>query len=349
MPDDPELRQQVASSEPQFDSSTFGDALHAELGPEIERLEAERVTCRREISRRLGIGVRVILITFVFPPSLLIGFAVVNRGFGALTADAMKLFLLPLPVVVVLVVIYCLWASEPGRTFVATYKTAILSALAEAVGGFQYVRDGSISIDRLEPSSLIPGHDIYESEDLFRGAFKGVDVELAEARLSKNETYKDEEGRIRTRRIVIYSGLFVLYSMNKRFSGRTVVCSAFRVPSSWGFGDGGWLERVQLEDPIFEQRFEVFADDQIESRYLLTPAFMERLTAVADDFGTDSMQAAFYDNQLLLMIPLAEDRFEPPAINVSLIEDSGVRRLAGELCDVLSVVDVLKLDERTGL
>lgn len=349
MPDDPEVRQQVASPGPQCDSSTLGDALHAELGPEIERLEAERVACRQEISRRLGIGLRVILVTFVFPPSLLIGFAVINRGFGALTVDALKLFLLPLPVVLVLGVIYCLWASEPGRNFIASYKTTILSAVAEAVGGFQYVRDGTIPIERLEPSSLIPGLDIYESEDLFRGAYKGVDVELAEARLIKYVTYRDSKGRTRRRRTTVFSGLFVLYSMNKRFSGRTVVCSAFRAPSNWGFGDGGWLERVELEDPIFEQRFEVFADDQIESRYLLTPAFMQRLTAVADDFATDSMQAAFYDNQLLLMIPLAKDRFEPPAINVSLIESSGVQRLARELGDVLSIVDALKLDERTGL
>ena len=349
MPDDPEVRQQVASPGPECDSSTFGDALHAELGPEIERLEAERVSCRQEISRRLGIGFRVILVTFVFPPSLLIGFAIINRGFGALTADALKLFLLPLPVVFVLVVIYCLWASEPGRTFIASYKTTILSTVAKAVGGFQYVHDGMIPMERLEPSSLIPGHDFYESEDLFRGAYKGVDVELAEARLTKLVTYKDEKGRISTRRILVFSGLFVLYSMNKRFSGRTVVCSAFGVPSGWGTGDGGWLERVELEDPIFEQRFEVFADDQIESRYLLTPAFMVRLTAVADDFATDSMQAAFYDKQLLLMIPLAKDRFEPPAINVSLIDDSGVKRLACELGDVLSIVDALKLDERTGL
>lgn len=349
MPDDPEVRQQAAFSGPQCDSATFGDALHAELGPKIERLEADRVACRQEISRRLGIGVRVILATFVFPPSLLIGLAVLNGGFGALTVDALKLFLLPLPVVFVLVVIYCLWASEPGRAFVESYKTTILSAVAEAVGGFQYVHDGRIPMDRLEPSSLIPGHDIYESEDLFRGAYKGVEIELAEAELVDIVVTTDRKGRTTTRRVVLFSGLFVLYSMNKRFSGRTVVCSAFSAPSNWRSGDGGWLERVQLEDTIFEQRFEVYADDQIESRYLLTPAFMERLTAVADDFGNVAMQAAFYDKQLLLMIPLAKDRFEPPAINVSLMDDSGVQRLAGELRDVLSIVDALKLDERTGL
>ena len=349
MPDVPEEKQQFASSGTRCDGSAFGEKLHAKLGTEIERLEGEREACRQEVSRRLGIAVRVILATLVFPPSLLIFLAVINFGLGALTVDLLKLFLLPLPVVVVLGVIYCLWASEPVRAFVASYKTTILAAVAEAAGGFKYVRDGKIPMERLEPSSLIPGHDIYESEDLFRGVYKSVDMELAEAELVKYVTYTDSKGRISTRRTVVFSGLFVLYSMNKRFSGRTVVCSAFGAPSNWRSGDGGWLERVQLEDPIFEQRFEVFADDQIESRYLLTPAFMERLTAVADDFGHETIQAAFYDSQLLVMIPLANDRFEPPAINVSLREDSGVQRLVRELSDVLSIVDALKLDERTGL
>ena len=35
----------------------------------------------------------------------------------------------------------------------------------------------------------------------------------------------------------------------------------------------GWPERVKLEDVSFERQFEVFSDNQIEARYLLTTAF----------------------------------------------------------------------------
>ena len=349
MPDDPEVRQKEASPGPECDSSAFGAGLDAKLGPEIDQLEREREACSREVSRRLGIAVRVMLAIAVVPPTLLIAFAVLKAGIGILTPELLKFFLFPLPVALVVGLFFWIWANEPVRAFVASYKATILSAVAEAAGGFQYVHDGEIPMERLEPSALIPDHDTYESEDLFRGAYKGVDVELAEANLVRMETYEDDKGNIRTRRIDVFSGLFVLYSMNKRFSGRTVVCSQFNAPANWGVGGRGSLERVHLEDPIFEHKFEVFADDQIESRYLLTPAFMERLTAVADDFSHETIQAAFYDKQLLLMIPLVNDRFEPPGIHVSLTEDSGVQRLARELSDVLSVVDALKLDERTGL
>lgn len=349
MPDDPEVRQPVVSSGAHCGSFLFGGNLRAKLGPEIERLERERDACNQLVSRRLGIAVKVILATTVAPPTLLIAYGVLRRGFGVLTFELLNVFLLALPIALVLGLIFWMWANEPIRGFVVSYKATILSAVAEAAGGLEYVHDGEIPMERLEPSTLIPAHDTYESEDLFRGEYKGVDIELAEAELVRIETYEDDEGNIKTRHIVVFSGLFALFSMNKRFSGRTVIRTDIGALLNWVLDGYASLEQVRLEDPVFEQRFEVFADDQIESRYLLTPAFMERLTAVADDFGNGSMQAAFYDKRLLLMIPLVHDRFEPPEISVSLMEDSGVQRLADELGDVLSIVDALKLDERTGL
>ena len=36
-------------------------------------------------------------------------------------------------------------------------------------------------------------------------------------------------------------------------------------------------EKIRLEDPEFQKQFEVYCDDQITARYVLTPAFMQRL------------------------------------------------------------------------
>ena len=40
------------------------------------------------------------------------------------------------------------------------------------------------------------------------------------------------------------------------------------------------LRKVGLEDPHFEKIFEVFGDDQVEARAILTPVFMEELVAL---------------------------------------------------------------------
>lgn len=66
--------------------------------------------------------------------------------------------------------------------------------------------------------------------------------------------------------------------------------------------DSGWLnlfkkigrpERVKLEDVSFERQFEVFSDNQIEARYLLTTAFMERMSEVKKAFQGKNIQFSF--------------------------------------------------------
>ncbi|MDR2498142.1 MAG: DUF3137 domain-containing protein [Tannerellaceae bacterium] len=46
---------------------------------------------------------------------------------------------------------------------------------------------------------------------------------------------------------------------------------------------------VKLEDPEFERRFAVYADDEIAARYILTPAMMQRITELHDRFRREVM------------------------------------------------------------
>jgi hypothetical protein len=41
----------------------------------------------------------------------------------------------------------------------------------------------------------------------------------------------------------------------------------------------GPLQEVELEDPEFVEHFDVYATDQVEARYILSPAMMQRLLA----------------------------------------------------------------------
>lgn len=55
---------------------------------------------------------------------------------------------------------------------------------------------------------------------------------------------------------------------------------------------------VKMEDPEFERRFAVYADDEVVARYVLTPAMMRRITMLKSKFGRDIMlsfcQNGFY-------------------------------------------------------
>jgi hypothetical protein len=99
------------------------------------------------------------------------------------------------------------------------------------------------------------------------------------------------------------------------------------------------LERVLLEHPEFVRRYEVYSSDQIEARALLTPAFMERFTALAASSGFALPGALAEGNRLVVALPKSmgtRDLFEPPAY----WKPAGGRALVGLERDIRAVLDV---------
>lgn len=237
-----------------------------------------------------------------------------------------------------------LWASLPGRRYVADFKQQVLPAIAGALGDFHYDATGKITPQRLTGSTLLPSHEEYHSEDLFFGHYKGVEVALAEVKLTR------EQGSGKDRKtITAFKGLFALLSMQKAVAGKTVVRRESGAVANWLGGTFGGMEQFVPEDLAFDNRFDVYTSDQAEARQLLTPALLERLTTLAGHLGGGSLQAAFYDDQFFIMVPNPKDLFEAPSIFTSMHKNAGVNRIAGEFRDVLAMIDGLSQDERTVL
>lgn len=106
-------------------------------------------------------------------------------------------------------------------------------------------------------------------------------------------------------------------------------------------------ERVRLEDPRFEDRFNVFSTDQIEARYLLTPRFMERIMELTERLNNRrGVALAFVDNRLLITVRIgsAARRFEIGNVFREVRDGKErARNLLAELELVTDVIDSLKL------
>ena len=81
--------------------------------------------------------------------------------------------------------------------------------------------------------------------------------------------------------------------LTKNFKGNTVINQY-----SYHTAPPANLHRTVLEDVDFEKKFEVFTNDDVEARYLITPSLMERLKSMQVAFKTDKISAAFYKNKL---------------------------------------------------
>ena len=310
--------------------------LEARLRPALKSLDAERQTQKSEFLFRIAVSVLGMAALCVLSGLVMVGM------FGT-TLQSVDFWAHVVPLMLAFAG-FAYWTNKPHQQYVSAYKSRVLPVVAESLGRFSYDETGRISEDRLLGSTLLPNHDKYTSEDRFKGSYKGVDVDLAEVKLTK----KKGTGKNR-RNVTVFKGLFALLETHKTFSGKTVVKRDAGAVANWLGETFGGMERVALEDPVFEEHFEVYATDQVEARYLLTPAFMERLTALAKDMGGGRLQAAFYEDKLFVMVPNRGNLFEPPSIFKSVVQHTGVTRIARELGDVLSMIDTLKLNEQTGL
>lgn len=109
------------------------------------------------------------------------------------------------------------------------------------------------------------------------------------------------------------------------------------------------MQKVNLEDVSFEKQFNVYAQDQIEARYLLTPTFMERLKSINTSFGTKGIKCSFFDDYIMFAISTKKDLFELGSLYKSLKSRKLAEDFYDELHSIHEMIDHLKLNEKIGL
>lgn len=223
-------------------------------------------------------------------------------------------------------------------------KNKIFPHILEFIGPFTFSVDVPAQVNNFKKSGLIPSYSKETNEDQISGEYSGVKLQLFETHLQKYK-YRGKRSRL----VTVFNGLIINLSMNKNFSGKTVIKQDKGVVGNWFGNRFSGLENVKLEDPEFEDIFEVYSTDQIEARYLLTVSFMERLLELADIFDNAEIQICFEDNNLLMIIPLRKPIFEPGPITApeTFIDDA--QSLLKEMHLICQIVDTLKLNMKLNL
>ncbi len=245
--------------------------------------------------------------------------------------------------------------------FRKTAKHRVLSALA-VQQGLQYQMEG-VSRDIMD---AFDGQELFgsstnggKSEDVFMGKISDVDFTLFEAKREKISRSKNGSSTT-----LVFHGLCMRLSFPKRFSGTTRVMSDYGVLNKLHTtGHDIPLERVKLEDAEFERQFEVLSTDQVEARYLLTPALMERLIEVQKILGPKTrLRAGFFDRHMLLTLDTQKNRpllkrlgvslnklhhFEIPDVSKPVEELALTKQFGQELAICRAIVDTLKLNMKT--
>ncbi|MFN3471921.1 MAG: DUF3137 domain-containing protein [Aquificaceae bacterium] len=177
----------------------------------------------------------------------------------------------------------------------------------------EYYPNQLLPIDTYNKSLLFPeetdkysGHDFVSGKvGLTRIAFSHVHSQRKERR-----TYIDEKGRLKTEVVwvTVFKGILFMADFNKSFKSKVLV-----VPNSERLDIN--LKHMKMEDPEFERFFDVYGEDQIETRYILSTSLMERITRLKQKLkeqGAGSIRLSFVDSQLFIAIELGRSFLNIP-------------------------------------
>jgi hypothetical protein len=301
------------------------DATLAEVSATVRPILLELETLRRDTIRKIDF--RAVLL---IPVGAAVGFVfgmIVNEGVPLLSALGYAA-----------VGGGCGWAlafTSLNNAYRRAYKTRIIPHLSRCFGDLDYRHAVEPDLKRLAKLRLIPGFGKKRVEDEIFGAYKGIRLNIVEANLEtggKNSA-------------VVFNGLLAELSFPGRFPGVTIVAKDAGVVGNAlrDFVGAEGLERVRLEDPRFEDRYQVYSNDQVGARTLLTPAVMERLMELDRHTEGDPPRLLAENGTLRMALSKhkKENLFEPPSIADPAYGGDMLLQLSSDIGSVLKLIDAV--------
>jgi hypothetical protein len=256
--------------------------------------------------------------------------------------------------------VFCLFVCGAGGTFVykflirgyvQDFKFRIIKRIIEFVDpGLVYSPNRHISKTQFNSSRIFQRYpDRMRGDDLVEGTIGRTAVAFSEVH-AEYKTHSSSRNGSRRQYHTIFKGLFFRADFNKKFYGKTVVLpdtaekllgglGSFFQKLNWTRGDF-----VKLDDPEFERYFVVYADDQIESRYILSPSLMRRIV----DFRKKTGKRVFFSfvgSEVFVAVPYRRGLFEPKVF-AKITGFREVRENFEDLQLALGIVEDLDLNTR---
>lgn len=167
-----------------------------------------------------------------------------------------------------IILIFSIPARETKKEYLKGYKQLITRPVMEALfDEVYYYPDMGYSLEQFRKTGLIPWKQkpsYYVSDNLIRGTYKGVKFKQCdiEIRLNDEDTTKDIKGSL------------IEFSLSKRVESAVMVLeSGVPRPESK-------FRKVNMENIEFNRMFDVYAIDEHDAFYVLTPHFMEYIQAL---------------------------------------------------------------------
>ncbi len=310
---------------------------HFKLSPAIENVIAELEIQRKKIAKSKFQGWGAIF------GGLIIAFVTFSVGQPIVALIIGAAFLIP-----GIVILYRI--GDDTNEYRYRFKQEVIGAALSSVNqSLSFDHDSGIFESEFIGSQLFTTRpDRYHTEDLVTGQSGKTTFYFAEVHAEYKTETRTKSGR-QVHWHDILKGIIFAADFNKNFNGVTVVR-----PKDLGSSIGAWFSKniysfgdkdvVQLENEYFNKKFVIYATDQIEARYILTPAMMERISDL-NERSAYCVSLSFINSSLYIAFPLNNNYFEPPVFKTLLKPDLLTEDM-GILTFMLAIIEELDLNTR---
>jgi len=309
----------------------------AQIQPTLQALEEQRLANIQQ-QRRIALVAFPILTLLLLLVLLLRDTTYVTWIIGALGGCA-----------IAALIWYSITVTPRQQAYTRTYKSRVTQAILQQIDpNLHFSMEQGISQKSFTYSELYKRPDRYKTEDMISGTMGVTQVRFAEVNAQERQESTDSDGRRKVSYRTFFNGILFQADFNKAFSGRTFVMPD-RAERSFGnigrtfqkLGGQRGTRLALLDNPEFEQRFAVYTTDDIECRYLLSPALMERLLTL--DLG--DIRIAFKDSLLWITIPRRTKHLEP-SLRTPATSLPQITQFASSIVGILSIIETLDLNTR---
>lgn len=277
-----------------------------------------------------------------------------------------------------------IFLKKPAQNYKKDTKKMVMPKIMDFFKNITYLSDrGGISESVLQKSDLFEGMANVYCDDTFRGSIQGTEFQLGEQRITTYVQTKNgrrevtmfqgifllfQLGKKFNGQTVVKDkkGQMWVYFLSFLSVALVVLLVAMNVEDFMSGGEIQWdfvvwtlifigtllygffkskYKKVNLEDVVFAKNWKVKATDQVEARYILTPALMERMLKIKRMFYGNSIHFAFFNNKVLIAVGTNKDMFETTSLFSSALNYQKVREVIAQFYSVFAIIDEMKQKE----
>lgn len=217
--------------------------------------------------------------------------------------------------------------KEISNTFKEKYVT---EELLKVLPDSKYRYDFGFSEEEVIASKLLHNQDRFYSEDMIYGSFDDVkfrcsDVKQQDVRQSGKHTTV----------VTVFQGRFYEFDFPKEFMYNLLLIQPYHYRPFEN------LNKIKMESIEFNSELKVYAKNDHEAFYILTPHFMERLL-ILDRKYNDKISFSFINHKLYIAIDTRQDYFDIKAfqpVSRNLIDEYKI-----EFNDIKEFITLLRLN-----